>query len=645
MTYLPPVVARLSFDLGDLGVKIDEAKEKIRSLGRESVTINERIRTTGGNSFRQQLSDLEKIAREADRINRGEKATMSIKLADGTRTWEQLIALDREMARLNGKTARMHVKVDKSDLQETESVLGKLKSLFTGGHKFNLPFVNFTANPLGLAAIGAGITALLPELAALVSGFTAAGAGAAAFYVLAHPAISNLTADVQGLSAANQKLGVAKNAYQLDPSKVNYKALIKAQDEYNATLKKMGQDAGPAAEGLMKLHNQYVKITEHFKPEVFKVIGGGVKLLSDLLPRAVPFANTFADSTSKWLKNLDKSANSPAFKKFLDQFHQLEGPALQAITAGIGNVAGSIGRLLTVMSGKDVAHGLNIAFSIISGTIGGLTAVIRTLMRVWDGLSQSAVQVGHEVKAAFHGAEAWFSGLWNGAKTAASKVVSFFSGIGHTIASNFDSVRHDIAAKFDGVKADIMAKFAGAGNWLKSAAHDIANAFDHARHDIAAWFDGTKAAIVAKFAGAGAWLLSVGENIVQGLINGLKNKIPGLTGVVNTITGLVKGIGHALGVKSPSTLFDYYGRMIALGLAQGMEAGAGRVGQAAAHLVGMVNGPAAFAAGHVPAGANGDGIIHVHVHIDGREVTNAVAQRSVQTQRRTGTNQLTKRTR
>ena len=81
---------------------------------------------------------------------------------------------------------------------------------------------------------------------------------------------------------------------------------------------------------------------------------------------------------SKWFSNLDSSAHGKGFQAFIDSLHKIEGPALQAITAGIGNVAGSIGSLLTVMSGKDVAHTLNIAFSAISGTIGGITTSVRS---------------------------------------------------------------------------------------------------------------------------------------------------------------------------------------------------------------------------------------------------------------------------
>ena len=323
----------------------------------------------------------------------------------------------------------------------------------------------------------------------------------------------------------------------------------------------------------------------------------GLQVMNDLLPHVTQFAKPFANSFGGLLTQLDKGVKSKGFQDFMDKFSKLVGPSTSAIGSGIGKVASAIGALLTSMSGKDVAHGINIIFDGLAGTIKVVTATVKGLMQAWDGAVIAAHNVEsafdtvrHSIAGAFDTVRHFIAGGGHDIAQDFDQVRHAVATVGHDIASAFDHVRHDIAAKFDGVKAAILSKFDGAASWLKSAAHNIANAFDHVRHDIAAWFDGVKGAITGKFSGAIGWLVSVGKNIVQGLINGLNSMLPGLSGVIGHITSIVKSVASALGIKSPSTVMYGYGQNVAQGLAQGMMAGAGQVQYAAGMLAAAAAG-------------------------------------------------------
>jgi hypothetical protein len=638
MAYLPPVVARLSFDLGDLSAKIDEAKAKIKSLGD---TIH--IKTDVDNSaLRQMAQDAEAIHRM---MGRDQAIRERVNLDDADAK-ARLAALTRD------RRVHVRVDVDKSKLSEAEGLFSKLGSLLGGGHSFNLPFSNFTANPIGLAAIGGGIAALLPELAGIVSGFAAAGTGAAAFGALALPSIHAVS---QALSSI-KKDQLAYNRATTD--KQREAALQHLKDD----LKGLDPLQLKAVKGIQQLSQEYHKAAKAFEPEAMKVLTGGLKIANDLLPHLTPFANTFADAISKWFTNLDKSSKGKGFQDFLKQFQSISGPALQAITAGIGNVAGSVGRLLTVMSGKDVAHTLNIAFSAISGTIGGLTTTIRFLMNAFDGMKlaghnvasafdgirHAVAGVGHDIAAnfdaarhaiasfspaaiiakfanigglvrgAFSGAASWFSGLWNGARSAVSKAVSFFKG------------------SFDKTKAQVTGVFAGAEAWFSGLWNGARSAVSKTISFLAT----LPGKIKGVFAGAGGWLTSAGQAIMSGLLSGLESAWGKVASFLSSLAGKIRSLKGPLDYDR--IMLYPHGQAIMQGLMGGMRS---QVPALEAQLRGITSTIAGIAGNHAAPAGGVDQPIHVHVHLDGREITNAVAQRSVQTQRRTGTNGMTKRTR
>jgi phage-related protein len=347
---------------------------------------------------------------------------------------------------------------------------------------------------------------------------------------------------------------------------------------------------------------------------------------------------------SKWLNNLDKASKGQAFQGFLKQFQSISGPALQAITAGIGNVAGSIGRLLTVMSGKDVAHTINIAFSAISGTIGGLTTTIKFLMNAWDGMGLAIDNVKsslHSVAAAFDTVRHFFAGGGHDIAQDFDQIRHAVATVAHNIASAFDNVRHDIAAKFDGVKAAVVSKFNGAASWLGDKAHSIANAFDHVRHDIAAKFDGVKGFITGKFAGAGSWLVASGKAIMDGLLAGITSAWNKVATFLSSLAGKIKSLKGPLDYDR--VMLYPHGQAIMGGLMAGMQS---RVPALESQLRGITNDISGIAGNRAAlAGGGGEIVNHIHVTLDGREIYSSIQKQAVSTQRRTGQTGLTKRTR
>src|SRR5947207_8290351 len=118
------------------------AKAKLSELKK---TIHDTVKIDVDNSA------LRRISQDTESMHRmmGSRQAVRIRadLDDGTAK-ARLDALTRP------RTATVHVKVDKGGLlNDMKQMFSDIGGSMGGGHSFNLPFTNMTANPIGLAAI------------------------------------------------------------------------------------------------------------------------------------------------------------------------------------------------------------------------------------------------------------------------------------------------------------------------------------------------------------------------------------------------------------------------------------------------------------------------------------------------------------
>jgi hypothetical protein len=526
-TLVRQVLLKISADDGDTEVKLERIKEKADELARDNPELKVRIDT----------------------------AAASAKMA----------VLRQEL-----KSTADAMKADMAGAGGPSGLLGRLLTGATSGG---------LTGPAGIAGIAAAAAVLLPEIVAVGSGFAAAAVGAGAFYLLAHPAINNLTTDYKNLDAAQTRYQLAQNAYAADPSKTNAKALQAAADNLKAVQMSMSQDAGSAAGALSRLAAEWGKITTAFQPEAFKVFAAGLKLIADLLPAIVPFATTFADVMTRLLGMTDKFAQSKGFQQWLAQFHSLEGPALNAIGQGIGQVAIQFGKLLTMMSAKDVVNGINIAFTVLRATLVVLGAMIKADMLAWDGLKAAGVAVAHGLAGAWSSFASAFQSAMRGAEAAA----------------------HAVMAAWDALAASAR----GAFNAVVSAWNSAISAIVSAGGKVISWFGQLPGRIIGALASLGTMMFNAGVHAIQRLIDGLTSKIGDLGHAVASIASKVAGFFGLSPAKegplSGSGAPEIRGAHFADAFAGGMTSGLPQIAASAARLAGA----AALGAAASPALAGG----------------------------------------
>ena len=494
----------------------------------------------------------------------------------------EIKAIELELDRLNKKAA--DISVSGGGLNLLEKSLG---GLFGGGGSSG-GGGGAAAGGLGaitdmLPVIAAGAAALGPllaEAAGLVSGFAAAGAGIGAFALLALPTFKSIATAYTGISAAHAKYMDALAKEKQDPTKANAAATARALDALKVAQDNLSPSTKTAVGGIQSLMNEYHKLTTAFAPDALKVFDDGLTIANTLLPDIKPFADTAFTAIDGLLKKVGVFFASADFKKWLGTFEKIAGPAITAIGDGLGKVSVSAGKLLTIMSSRDVVHAINIAFDAINGILATTGYVIRRLMSNWDEMSAfieardarvrlNVAQMVRfftvDVPTGFRLFRDEVGQVFNQVEADVLRMaLSIDTTMGHLpgpLGAPFRAARPAIAAELAAIEGDVAATAARINaDWRKI--HGTAN--------ITVRADGTfrvgSTGLVARAAGGlitggipgrdsvlGA--LMPGELVVPvpmvnaGEVDHLRGRLPGFAagGVVGSYSGAVPGLGPWMG--------------------------------------------------------------------------------------------------
>jgi len=151
-----------------------------------------------------------------------------------------------------------------------------------------------------------------------------------------------------------------------------------------------------------------------------------------------------------------------------------------------------------------------------------------------------------------------------------SNIISpYFGMIGSIIGSVADFV--------SGVAIPaIVAAVVWVGNIIAGAVGfftDFQRNAENAVQGVASFFTTLPGQIIGALAGAGGWLVGVGQQIIQGLIDGVSGMVSSAVSAVQNIGGsMLDGVKSFLGIHSPSRRFhDEVGHMMGLGIVEGVE--------------------------------------------------------------------------
>lgn len=153
----------------------------------------------------------------------------------------------------------------------------------------------------------------------------------------------------------------------------------------------------------------------------------------------------------------------------------------------------------------------------------------------------------------------WWNGLWNG-------ISSFFKGLWEGIVSWAESTISNFIAGWRAVWNGLTSFFSGL--WS-----GISNGIRNTWEGVLSFFRGIPDTIMGFFSGIGSWLWNAGRDLINGLLNGIRS-LAGTIGsfFLNLLPDWIVGpFKAAMGIASPSKLFDEFGQNTVEGYLRGVE--------------------------------------------------------------------------
>lgn len=203
--------------------------------------------------------------------------------------------------------------------------------------------------------------------------------------------------------------------------------------------------------------------------------------------------------------------------------------------------------------------------------VGALLVILQLLTGQWSEAKKSTEQIWQNIKNAI-------SNMWEGIKKVFSGSLDTIKNFVNTAWNNIKST---ISSVISTIVSTVTNKFIEIVNSVRSKMNEVLNTIKSVWGNVKTFF-------------AGINLYDIGKNIIQGLINGIKNMtskaIEAVTGVVDGVINKAKSL---LKIKSPSRVFMEIGEYTNEGFIVGIEQSSRRLQNAVSSVYGSLASSAA----------------------------------------------------
>lgn len=280
------------------------------------------------------------------------------------------------------------------------------------------------------------------------------------------------------------------------------------------------------------------------------------------------------------------------------------------------NIVGAIAPLITQIAGALIPI-IQALMPVIVTVFGIIASVITAVMQIVQGVIQvvTGIIAGDWGKV-WEGIQNVFGGIWN----------AIVALVGGAIGFVWSIIQAGLGLVF-GFIGDTLGKI---GKFFADTWDNVVKGVSGMIDGITGFFKELPGKIMGVLSNAGSWLVDTGKNIIDGLLEGLRNA--GST-IGSFFLGLLPGwivepFKAALGIHSPSRVFMGFGENIGQGLINGVDAMGGKISGSIEGMVTVPAVPAFSMAGSASVSGGGFGSSRVVLQVGGREFDAYVTEMS-----------------
>lgn len=250
---------------------------------------------------------------------------------------------------------------------------------------------------------------------------------------------------------------------------------------------------------------------------------------------------------------------APVLSTLVSYIGQTMSVIATAVTPVINNIAALIQAVLPAIQSAFQIWGTYIQ-GVINAVFPFIQTVVTSVMNVINAIISTVLAaINGDWSGVWEGIQNIVSSVWNGIQSIVSGAINAVSGVISSVLSGISGI---FSSVWNGIKGAVSSAWIGITSAVSSGVSSMMN-----------FITSIPSRIMGVFSGAGSWLLSAGQNIIQGLINGITNAVGGaISAVKDAVGGIIDGAKSLLGIASPSKVFDReIGRMIPAGLGRGVS--------------------------------------------------------------------------
>lgn len=282
---------------------------------------------------------------------------------------------------------------------------------------------------------------------------------------------------------------------------------------------------------------------------------------SQLLPALKPLMSALQNIGNAIMPIITAAIQTiaPVLSTLVSNIGQTMSVIATAVTPVINNIAALIQAVLPVIQSAFQSWGSTIQ-GVINAVFPFIQTIVTSVMNVVNAIITTVLAaINGDWSGVWEGIQNIVSSVWNGIQSIVSGAINAVSSVISSVLSGISGIFSNV---WNGIKGAVSSAWSGITSAVSSGVSSMMN-----------FITSIPSRIMGVFSGAGSWLLSAGQNIIQGLINGITNAIGGaISAVKNAVSGIIDGAKSLLGIASPSKVFDReIGRMIPAGLGRGVS--------------------------------------------------------------------------